>query len=105
MASAVNALDIDAIRNRLSAVTGRAGRDVLHAEPLDVDQLAVLDDPVDQPGNMRRALPIGVDPVDFGHGSRRRRRGKGRRRKGREQARQHCAKFHERPRGWRGQCR
>ena len=66
MASAVNAFDIDAMRNRLSGVTRRARLDILDAEAVDRDQLAVGDDAIDEARRMRGKLPIGEDLVDFG---------------------------------------
>ena len=52
MASAVNAFDIEAMRNRLSGVTIVIGIERAAAEGLDVGEPAVGDDAVDQAGHM-----------------------------------------------------
>ena len=69
MARAVKLFVMDAIRNAVSRVGGRAGGDVAHAEALAEGQLAVDHDSEREAGQMIRRHAAGHGALDLGERS------------------------------------
>ena len=63
--SAVKALVIDAMRNRVSARDRPFRLEVLNAEPANVDEFAVGDDSIHDAGYVRVERVVGEDLVDL----------------------------------------
>ena len=64
----MKAFVIDAIRNSVSAETGRSGLEILHAKRANVDEATLGHDSVDEPGNMGIELVCLEDLVRDGVG-------------------------------------